>query len=245
MVSTFHRLAKANGFSFVHLNRPEKAWEISPAKPEFLENERRKLEAINDRPGVFFDYHSAIPDLSACKASRGARGIHLVRDPRDMLISAVRYHLKSTEAWLDEPDAKWGGRSFRQKLSSYPQYTDQLRFEMDTHMGRTIRNMAEFDTQGVFRNVRYEDLIVDEDMMRFHELCLWLGLTGLEIIRALRVYWGCSVFGQLRTAAQSGSHGHIVNSAARQWETALSPGALDSIQRELGSQIAALGYDLV
>ncbi|MEX0876075.1 MAG: sulfotransferase domain-containing protein [Phycisphaerales bacterium] len=245
MASTFHRLAHVNGFAFVRLNKQMKKWNYSPRKLEYFEAERQKLERANDRPGVFFDYHSAMPDLSACKASRGARGIHLVRDPRDMVISAVRYHLKSDEAWLHVPDNRWGGMTYQEKLASLNSFEDQIAFELDFNVRRTVRNMAGFNDQGVFRNVRYEDLIVDEDMLLFHELCVWLGLGGMEIVQGLHAYWQYSIFGGMRKALESGGHGHISSGKPRQWETKLSPSALELIQRELGTEIESLGYELV
>lgn len=244
MVSTFRQLAHDNGMGFAHLNKPERAWEISPKKADYLERHRQMFESRGARPGVFFDYHSAFPDLSDCKRERGARGLHLIRDPRDMLASAVRYHLRSQEAWLDEPDSRWGGMSFREKLASYAAYEDQLRFEIDTFMGWSIRNMAGFDDQGVFRTVRYEDLIVDRDMVLFHELLLWLGLEGMELVRGLRAYWRRSLFGGMGHALDRDDHPHVHDGAPTQWRSGLDDSALRVIEGALGDEIVSLGYPL-
>ena len=244
MVSTFRLLAHSNGFGFVHLNKLDRSWVISPKKKQFFERNRRALEKRNDRPGVFFDYHSAFPDLSDCKKERGAKGLHMVRDPRDILVSGVRYHLKSDEAWLDRPSDKWGGMSFREKLRSYSSHDDQIRLELDNAMGNSIRNMANFNDQGVFRNVRYEELIVDHDMMLFHELLVWLGLEGLELVRGLRSYWRKSLFGGMQHALTEKKDPHVHSGAPEQWRTSLSDKILGEIEDRLGDEIVKLGYPL-
>jgi len=244
MVSTFRRLAKANGFAFVHLNTGESGWDIREDKLEYFEEQRAIAESKSDLPAVFFDYHSATPDLARCKSERGAGGIHVVRDPRDMLISAVRYHLVSDEKWLHQPSKAFGGQTYQQRLASYDAIEDRFRFEMDHYMGRAIREMHAFDRQGVFRDVRYEDLIVDEDMTIFHGLLVELGMQGAEIIRSLQAYWQSSIFGQMKQVAESGAHKHIRNSRPKQWESQLSAKELDLIQGTFEKEIVGLDYEL-
>ncbi|MFG0300028.1 MAG: sulfotransferase domain-containing protein [Phycisphaerales bacterium JB047] len=243
MVSTFRLLAHDNGLSFVHLNKLDQSWKINPNKQKFFEGHRRKVEKRDDRPGVFFDYHSAFPDLSACRDERGAKGLHMIRDPRDMLASGVRYHLKSDEVWLHKPDKRWDGMTFAEKLASYSSYEDQLKFELDTAMGNSIRKMANFDDQGVFRNVRYEELILDRDMTMFHELLSWLGLEGLEVVRGLRAYWRKSLFGE-KGKALGKNQTHVHSGAPEQWRSGLSDAALNMIEQRVGEEIVKLGYPL-
>jgi Sulfotransferase domain len=244
MVSTFRRIAKANNFAFVHLNTGESGWNLRPDKLDYFEQQRTLAESDSDHPAIFVDYHSAIPDLASCKASRGANGIHLIRDPRDMLLSAVRYHLNSDEAWLHEPQADLGGLTHQQRLHQLDTLEDRIRFEIDQQMGWTIREMSRFDHQGVFRDVKYEDLVVDESMTLFHELCVGLGMRGGEFVRALESYWQLSIFGGMKAIAESGRHKHIRDSRAQQWRTQLSAEGLEIIQRAFEAEIVGLGYEL-
>jgi len=246
MNTTFRRIGKLNHFEFVHLNTAEPAWTTRPDKTDYYAQERARVEALSDRPAIFVDYHSTTPDLSTTER---ARGLHMIRDPRDMLISAIHYHKVSDERWLDHPSPKWGGNTFRQQLTHYDGEQDQIRFELDTFMGWTINQMTNFldrpDHARVFRTVRYEDLILDEDMTQFHDLCIHLELGGTDLINALRAYWQSSIFGGMKPAHQSGTHAHIRHAGVAQWRDALSAGSLDLIQSRMGPQIEKLGYELV
>ena len=241
MNSTFRRIGVANGYTWVHLNTGEAAWGTRPDKRAFMLGKMREVESASDRPGIFADYHSTTPDLSGIDR---ARGLHMVRDPRDMLLSAVRYHMTSNEAWLDEPSAEWGGRSFREQLMGYATLEDQIAFEMDTYMGWTIERMAGFDRQEVFMNVRYEDLIVDHDMTRFHDVLVHLGLRGRELINGLEAYWSSSLFGERSEHDKQTTANHVFDSTARQWETRLSRSCIELIESRFGDAIEKLGYPL-
>lgn len=245
MMTTFIRIAKANAWRFIHLNEGESGWSLHPDKLGVFEARRAQHESEHpEEPGIFFEFHGAVPDLSACKASRGVRGLRIVRDPRDMLLSAVRFHLKANEPWLDEPDPALGGRTFRQCLEGLGTLRDRIAFELDTHMGRVIRDMAGFDDQGVFQTVRYEDLITDYDMRRFHEVLAGLGLEGREIINGLDAYWRSSLFGDRSEADKQATRTHVSDSSPAQWRSRLGGEDLRLIESRVGDAIERLGYAL-
>lgn len=108
-----------------------------------------------------------------------ARGIRIIRDPRDVVISGARYHCKSEEAWLHVPQELFGGHSYHEEINAQPTLTDQLRFEMRNTGNTTIRQMvhANADTerhafiQKHFLTVRYEDLINDTELKVVKQIC--------------------------------------------------------------------------
>ncbi len=243
LMTTFRRLAKFNGFWFVHLNTGEIGWEIRSDKAEFFESQRAMMEAKSDEPCVFADFHSAFPSLEACKRERGARGLHIVRDPRDMILSAVRFHLVSDESWLHDPMDQLGGKSYQQHLRSLSSLEEQASFEMDQYMGRAIAEMSGFDRQGVFLDVRYEDLINDHEMKLWRELSGYLGLKNEQIDHSLDAFWRSSVFGERSAHDQKIGESHIFNSRPAQWMKA-PVAVIDRIEERYRSEIAGLGYPL-
>jgi len=46
------------------------------------------------------------------------RGSHMIRDPRDVAVSAYHYHLWTKEAWARVPRERFGGKSFHDHLNS-------------------------------------------------------------------------------------------------------------------------------
>ena len=92
--------------------------------------------------------------------------------------------------------------------------------------------------------MKYEELILDVDMMLWHELMVGLGLGGRDLIRAIKAFWESSVFGDMKNAAASGTHKHIRDGRARQWETQLSDEGLGLIEDAFGDVIVGLGYPL-
>lgn len=243
--STFRRISSLCNYPFIHLNTGEIGWDIRSDKREYLDAELQRVQAEQPPGAIVVDYHSAIPDLSGIP---NARGIHLVRDPRDMLISAAFFHETSNEIWLDQPDPSFGGRTFREQLLTYSTMADRIRFELDTYMGHEIQRMSDFvdraDHGTVFRMVRYEDLIRDHDMLRFHQLAIHLGFSGLEIVQAQQAFWSHSVFGGMRDALESGTHPHIRNGAPEQWREALDASTLELIHDRVGPVIERLGYPI-
>jgi len=239
MMTTFIRIAKKNGWDFIHLNEGESGWSLRPDKQQVFDNHIAQLN--HDQVAIFNDYHSDIPDLTRAKQSRRFRGVHIIRDPRDMLYSAVQFHLKANEPWLDEPDPGTG-TTFRQRLRACPDLRSQIELEMDTHMGWTIEQMANLDDQGVFINVPYEDLITDTDMRQFHRVLVHLGLAGPELINALDAYWASSLFGERSDLDIEATRSHINKSVPEQWRTELPADCIDLIEERYGWAIEKLGY---
>lgn len=241
MMTTFIRIAERLGWPFFHLNAGEPGWEPNPDKASILARHIGGLRP--DQCAIVHDYYADIPDIREIKRHRPVRGIHLVRDPRDMLLSAVRFHLRSGEHWLDEDGGGWG-MTFREKLASYASLEDRVRFEMDTHMGWVFDRMAGFDDQGVFETVRYEDLIVDAQMSAFSALAERLGLRGEEVGLAREAFWASSLFGERTELDVKATEGHIYDGGTMQWKRAMPSACLRLVESRYGELIEGLGYPL-
>jgi hypothetical protein len=258
MAQVFQRFCRLHGVVFV---------DISEKSPEDM------VQAIllNTSPCVVFSHHSEFPDFSQpALAARAVRGIHVVRDPRDLLLSAARYHCDADEPQLLVPRPEFGGMTYREKISSLPTQDEQILFEMEHSGGRNIAAMCDFDDQGVFDTVKFEDLIEDETLVLWHGICLRLGLRGTALLHAIECFYHASLFSRrdpvrpqspsslaadalqrfkqatrpLRGRLLRRSVNHVRGGTARQWTSAISTATRERIEEEFGEAIRKLDYPL-
>lgn len=139
----------------------------------------------NRKYTIFFDDHSLFNDIDL--DSPDCVILHTVRDPRDMLLSAVYYHLRAPvtrEKWLHTPRPGLDGKSYQQHLRSLSSFEEKLIFEMnnshrananlmlkwdyDLHNSSEVRyeRLME-DNTGVYFSRKIEKLELDEEMNKF------------------------------------------------------------------------------
>ncbi len=163
----------------------------------------------------------------------------MIRDPRDVILSGMRYHCWSHEAHLHQPDPLYDGLTYQQKLKSLDADDDRLLFEMN-HIGReTIEAMLGFEDGGVFRTCKYEDLVTDVEMIRWHELLAWLGFQGRELLVGLEAVYQHSLFGD----GGANRSRHVQSGQTRQWQQQMSSRILDDFQARFPDALARLGYE--
>jgi hypothetical protein len=117
---------------------------------------------------------------------RAFRGSHLVRDPRDLVVSAYHYHLHTSEQWIRMPRDEYAGRSLQEHLRSLNEHDgllEEIRFASATVLPR----MASWDYgRPQFLELRYEDVFVREQE-GFHHLFRWYGFSPEAATRALEI----------------------------------------------------------
>jgi hypothetical protein len=223
MRDVFRDIAKELKIGFVYLTRKSVPKETNLAPPVVL---------LNDHADF-----SAMPWLLS---GPDQRILHVVRDPRDVLISSMHYHRVAQESWLHVPRKAFEGLSYQQKLNSLRDDRSRYAFELKHSAGRTIDKMCRWNygTANCFE-CRYEDLATDFEMKLFSEIVLHLGFAAgeLEICRAH--FWKNSLFGERGI----GDSPHVRQGATKQW--------LDVFDRELamrflhqfGNALTRLGYE--
>ena len=84
-------------------------------------------------------------------------GSHIIRDPRDMIISGYLYHLWSTEKWLHLPKPKYNNLSYQELLKSLPQ-EEGISMEIK-RCKKAIKNMMNWDYSNPnIMEIKLEDL---------------------------------------------------------------------------------------
>jgi hypothetical protein len=243
MSQVFGDLARRLGAPYVELpERPAAKGPKHRVTPDALAGVFDRNIVDNDgRRCIFLSLHSRFPMMRSLTAAHAEefRGIHIIRDPRDVCISAARYHGHAGESWLHIPRKNFGGLSYQQAINERESLSEKIAFEMRHSAKRVIEEMVQFDRQSLFRDFKYEDLISDTDMLLWHRVFLYLGFEGRELAAGLEAVWENSLFGDLGHAKRST---HVAHGGARQWEEILDPAALQKIDEQFGAAVASLGY---
>ena len=191
---------------------------------------------------IQFSGRSIIPPR--LRDAQDLRLLHLVRDPRDMLISATHYHLKADEPWLVEPSEDFGGLTYCDRLAQEDGLEAQLLFEMEHHHAEVVDDMMAWptDRQNVYE-ARYENLIADREMVEFRKIFEFLGFEPDEIERALQIVWKGSLFGSLEAEkVRLHDTSHIRSGRAGQWRDHFTPHLARAYADRHGAVLARLGY---
>jgi hypothetical protein len=170
------------------------------------------------------------------------RGSHLIRDPRDIVVSAYHYHLWTHERWVHVPRPEHGGMTYQQYLRS-----------LDTEAGvaAEIRRTARLDfadmgawnyTQPEFLELKYEDFIADE-AAHFARTFRHYGFSEAAVERSVDIALMCSfqrTTGRSIGEVKEGSHRR--SGKPGQWREVFTP-AHKALFRELnGDLLERLGY---
>lgn len=167
---------------------------------------------------------------------RRFRGSHLVRDPRDLVVSGYEYHLVTKEAWTQRPDPAYGGLSYQAHLHSLNEH-DGVMAEIGWLAGGTAEAMARWDyDQPEFLELRYEDAFANEQAT-FEKLFRWYGVDEEALALALETVDRVSLKrgGALPNHARSGRPG--------EWRSRLAPDHIDRFKELTGDLVVRLGYE--
>ncbi|MFD0987429.1 sulfotransferase domain-containing protein [Methyloligella solikamskensis] len=166
-------------------------------------------------------------------------GLHVIRDPRDVVISGAYYHQKSPEAWLHVQQEKFGGRTYQEAIKASPE-EDRFMFEMENMGGATIRDMLDWDYGDPrFVNLKYEDLMSDVDLTGFAEIFSFLGFgkkTTRSLIERTKVV-------SLHTQGKMARTEHVRSGAAAQWKSEFRRRDGERFLELFGPALITLGYE--
>ena len=127
--------------------------------------ERDNLAEALKPPFVLFNYDSDFRGHADLLDRDDVRILHLIRDPRDVLISAMHYHCKAGETWLHEPVPGYDNITYQRRLNAFATRHEQYVFEMENSTFSTLRDMQKwrYGRPNCFE-ARYEKLRQDTEM---------------------------------------------------------------------------------
>lgn len=196
--------------------------------------------------------HSELPDAKArlvmsmhgkldLSALGRYRGIHVMRDPRDMIVSGYHYHKWTHEDWVHRPDEN--GVSYQEKLNRADKRSG-LFMEIDHFIFFYRRTLEQWDISDPdIHEVAYEDLMGPDRDQVYTEMFAHLGFEGDALDLAcdlMRLFEAKSRTGRSAETVATGSH--LRSGSSGQWRAELDADHVDYIEKELGPVLRKFGY---
>lgn len=178
-------------------------------------------------------------------ANDEARFFHLIRDPRDVLLSGAHYHETTDgkyEKFLYYPRDELGGKTYQEYIRSLPSREEKLAFEMGGKHAETMAQMRRWDYANPRSfEVRYEDLIVDDDCAIFSEALRFFGFSDDEVAIGAKVFHENSLFGE--KGKELRARDHVKSGKPAQWISKLPRSVAELYLQRHGDDLIKLGYE--
>lgn len=196
-------------------------------------------DELNRDTDVFMEYMSRInvdklPDYI---------GSHVIRDPRDMVISAYFYHLWTKEEWAHIPRKSLNNLTYQQHLKSFNQ-EDGLLAEMNGTSKEVIKEMScwNYDNPD-FLEIKYEDLIIDEAAV-FHKLFKHYSFSEQATKNCLAIAEKYSFKNKSkRKSGTVNNQSHLRSGRIGEWKETFTPKHKDYFKELFGDVLIQLGYE--
>lgn len=205
---------------------------------------------------IFIDDHGKT-DLSCIEQKY--RGSHMIRDPRDVVVSGYHYHLWTKERWANTKVASLGPQieTYWPLLPvkdiahlTYKEYLNSLDKEVGlmTEIARAsstdIQDMVRWDYANPhILNFRYEDIMQDEEGM-FRRIFAYYGFNEEAIARSTEIAMTFSFKNQAkRSVGQSQEQSHLRSGKAEQWRQEFSEAHKAYFKKLHGEDLIRLGYE--
>ena len=194
-----------------------------------------------DRPAFLVNWHGWFP--RAIWDNPAARFFHVIRDPRDILLSGWQYHQTAGpkgEKFLHTLARIWVEKPINEALNSIADKDEQILFEMRDKHAVTVQEMLDWpydDPRQI--TIAYEDLMQDHDCSLFKSALRHLGFDQARSSRCKSLLEQSLFGGQSKDAARQG---HVQSGAISRWATELPHAVGAAYEHEYGAALKQLGY---
>ena len=206
-----------------------------------FKSQSRDLGRTLSKPFILLNYDSNFREYAPILNRDDVRVLHLVRDPRDVLISAMHYHKTSAESWLHEPIPGYDDVTYQRKLRAMSTKFEQYVFEMEHSTAGTLSDILNwrYDRPNCFE-ARYEDLRQDTQLKHWHRISEFLGFDESEQEISCRCFWQNSLFGGLSRLGNK----HVRSGEIAQWKREFTRKLGQAFQMRFPDTLQSLGYEI-
>jgi hypothetical protein len=211
-----------------------------------------KQEKLEDDTDIWLEDHSRV-DFTRLASYVGS---HMIRDPRDIIISSYFYHLWCHEEWcIKVPYDVWffnkfGTKPIKKPNKSYQQILNSLGqeqgilFEMRNAGRETIEEISKWNYHNPnIIEIRYEDFIYFRENI-YRELFLKYGFKEEQIDLALRIT-AINSFENTsgRELGNEIRRNHLRKGVPGDWKNFFSEKHLYEFKKLFGDILTRLGYE--
>jgi len=191
-------------------------------------------------PSILFNDHSNFVKCGWLLEDPRCRIFHVIRDPRDVILSAAHYHRTAGESWLHKRKSAFRGLSYQEQLNGLPDDQSRYLFEMRNSAGRVITDMRQW-RYGMPNTIecKYEDLIIDIELELFDKVLRHLGLLSDDPETCYAIVRNNSLFGELGKKEVR----HVHSGQARQWQRLFNSELAVEFLALFGDVLIRLGYE--
>jgi hypothetical protein len=240
MKQVYASIARRLELPLIELARPPRS---STARGSDIQAQQREFLVSTLQPirtqgqGIVFDKHSMFSEIP--RRIRAMRGVHVIRDPRDVLISATFYHVDSFETWLHRPRPDLDGMTYQGKLRSMGSIREALLFELTHQTRRVVHEMVGFPRMASVPTFTYESLMAGDVLAAFEKMFVALGFSE----RAKRVALECAEKESIVLNPERRGRPHIRSGKPRQWDETFDRALGEQFAEVAGAQLITLGYE--
>ncbi len=206
---------------------------------EVPESDGMSQRAVSGSDVDIVVYHRANDFRPQEYATRGYRASHLIRDPRDIVVSGYHYHLRTGESWVHVPDDRYQGLSYQAFLLGLDEH-DGLMAEIERSARSTLADMDAWSDSGpAVLELRYEDFVRDEKRA-FTDLFRFYGFNDTAVDRGSRIVEQFS--------RQHGPHAadvdpHVRSGEPGEWRSQFGADHVARFKELTGDLVVRLGYE--